>query len=168
MPGPKFGLIIQLGSLDSHCTKWVNDQHIPAGFESRFVLDLAIPLITTLIGLQVIDLVSSHVWWEAETNTISLVWRQPRVWEKSDSPLVTLRPKPNQQQLPMRHCSRLPLKPTSWFQPADDAGIQPAADEAGILPAFQLKSPFQDYLESLSKQFLKRHNAAYTTTSLSI
>ena len=39
--------------------------------------------------------------------------RQPRVWEKSDSPLITLRPKPCQQQLPMRHCSRLFLKSTS-------------------------------------------------------
>ena len=117
---------------------------------------------------------------------ISLAWRQPRMWEKSDSHLVTLRLKPNQQQLPMRHCSRLPLKSMSWFQPADDAGIQSATDNAriqlaadnariqlatdnaGTLPAFQLKSRFLGYSESLSKHLLRRHNAADTTTSLSI
>ena len=139
-----------LGSLDSHCTKWANDQHRPAGFESRFVPDLPIPLIPTLIGLRVIDLVSNPVWWEAEANAISLAGRQPRVWEKSNSPLVTLRPKPNQQQLPMRHCSRFPLKMTSWFQPADNAGIWPVADNARTLPASQFKSPFHNYPETPS------------------
>ena len=44
----------------------------------------------------------------------------------------------------------------------------PAADDAGRFPASQLKSPFQGYSESHSKHFLRRHNAANTTTSLSI
>ena len=74
---------------------------------------------------------------------ISLAGRQPRVREKSDSPLVTLRPKPNKQQLPMRHCSRFPLKPTSWFQTANDAGIQPAADDARHCQPLSLKALFR-------------------------
>ena len=44
----------------------------------------------------------------------------------------------------------------------------PTADDTGRLPASQLKRPFQGYSESLSKQLLRRHNAADTTTSLSI
>ena len=50
----------------------------------------------------------------------SFGWTSAKGVEKSDSPLVTLQPKPYQQQLLMRHYSRFPLKPTSWFQPADD------------------------------------------------
>ena len=33
-----------LGSLDPHCTEWVDEQHRPAGFESRLVSDLPPPL----------------------------------------------------------------------------------------------------------------------------
>ena len=40
----------------------------------------------------------------------------------------------------------------------------PAADDTGRVPASQLKSPFQDYSESLSKHLLRQHNAADTTT----
>ena len=77
MPGPRFRFMIQLGSLDSHFTNWVNDQHRPAGFESRFVPEVPIPLILTLIGPLIIDLVSSPVWREAEANTVSnLYWVQ--------------------------------------------------------------------------------------------
>ena len=82
------------------------------------------------------------------------------LWKKSDSPLVTLWPKPYQQQLPMRQCWRFPLKSTSWFQPADDAGIQPAVDDAETLPTFQLKSPFQGYLKSLFKPLQTRLSAS--------
>ena len=103
-----------------------------------------------------------------ETIRLALAGRQPSAWDESDSRLVTLRPTPYQQQLPMRHCSRLPLKPTPWFLPADDAGILPAADDAGTLPASQLKSPFQGYSKSLFKHLLRRHNATVPTTSLSI
>ena len=63
-------------------------------------------------------------------------------------PWSTLRLKPYQQQLPMRHCSGLPLKLTSWFQPADDTGILPAIDCAGTLPV-----PFQTNQFSIRTQF---------------
>ena len=59
------------------------------------------------------------------------------------NPILLGQPKPYQQLLPMRHCSRLPLKLTSWFQSADNTRILPATDNAGTLPASQLKSPFQ-------------------------
>ena len=62
-------------------------------------------------------------------------------------PWSTLRPMPYQQQLPMTHCSRLPFKPTSWFQSADDTGI---------LPASQLNSPFLSQFQHL----LRRHVVA--------
>ena len=34
----------KLGSSGSHCTKWVDEQQRPAGFESRLVPDLPLPL----------------------------------------------------------------------------------------------------------------------------
>ena len=68
MPGPTFGFVKLLGSLGSHYIKWADEQHRPAGFESRLVPDLPLPFISTLIGLQAFDLVSSPVWWEAATN----------------------------------------------------------------------------------------------------
>ena len=68
MPGPTFGFVKLLASSGSHCTKWADEQHRPAGFESRLVLDLPIPFIPTLIGLRAFDLVSSPVWSEAATN----------------------------------------------------------------------------------------------------
>ena len=52
----------------SHYTKWADQQHRPAGFESRLISDLPLPFIPTLIGLRAFDLVSSRVWWEAATN----------------------------------------------------------------------------------------------------
>ena len=42
-PRPRFGFVIQLGSLDPHCTLWVNEQHRPAGFGHRLVPDLPLP-----------------------------------------------------------------------------------------------------------------------------
>ena len=41
---PWFGSVKQLGTLDSHCTKWVDGLHRPAGFETRLVSDRPIPL----------------------------------------------------------------------------------------------------------------------------
>ena len=66
VPGPTLGFVKLLASSGSHCTKWADEQHWPAGFESRLVPDL--PFIPTLIGLRAFDLVSSRVWWEAATN----------------------------------------------------------------------------------------------------
>ena len=69
VPGPTFGFMKLLASSGSHCTKWADEQHRQAGFESRLVPDLPLPFIPTLIGLRAFDLVSSRVWWEAATNT---------------------------------------------------------------------------------------------------
>ena len=69
MPGPTFGFVKPLASSGSHCTKWADEQHWQAGFESRLLPDLPLPFIPTLIGLRAFDLVSSRVWWEAVTNT---------------------------------------------------------------------------------------------------
>ena len=44
MPGPPFGFVKLLASSGSHCTKWADEQHWPAEFESRFVSDLPSPL----------------------------------------------------------------------------------------------------------------------------
>ena len=79
MPGPRFGSKKQPGSLDSHCTKWVDELHRPVGFELRFVPDLPIPLIPTLIGLRVIDLVSRPVLWKAEANIMISRFIFPRI-----------------------------------------------------------------------------------------
>ena len=73
MPGPTFGFVKLLASSGSHCTKWADEQHRQAGFESRLVPDLPLPFIPTLIGLRAFDLVSSRVWWEAATNTWPLL-----------------------------------------------------------------------------------------------
>ena len=62
------GFVKLLASSGSHCTKWADEQHRPAGFESRLVPDLPLPFIPTLIGLRAFDLVSSRVWWEALAN----------------------------------------------------------------------------------------------------
>ena len=43
MPGPRFGFVKLLASSGSHCTKWANEQHRPAGFESQLVPDLPLP-----------------------------------------------------------------------------------------------------------------------------
>ena len=69
VPGPTFGFVKPLASSGSHCTKWADEQHWQAGFESRLLPDLPLPFIPTLIGLRAFDLVSSRVWWEAVTNT---------------------------------------------------------------------------------------------------
>ena len=68
MPGHRFGFVKLLASSGSHCTKWADEQHWPAGFESRLVPDLPLPFIPTLIGFRAFDHVSSRVWWEAATN----------------------------------------------------------------------------------------------------
>ena len=68
MPGHTFGFVKLLASSDLHYTKWVDEQHRPAGLESRLVPDLPLPYIPTLIGLRAFEHVSSHVWWEAATN----------------------------------------------------------------------------------------------------
>ena len=44
VPGPTFGFVKLLASSGSHCTKWADEQHWPAGFESRLVPDLPSPL----------------------------------------------------------------------------------------------------------------------------
>ena len=44
VPGPTFGFVKLLASLGSHCPKWADEQHRPAGFESRLVPDLPSPL----------------------------------------------------------------------------------------------------------------------------
>ena len=69
VPGPTFGFVKLLASSGSHGTKWANEQHRPAGFESRLVPDLPLPFIPTLIGLRAFDLVSSLVWWETLANS---------------------------------------------------------------------------------------------------
>ena len=69
VPGPTFGLVKLLGSSGSHCTKWTDEQHRPAGFESRLIPDLSLPFISTLIGLRAFVLVSILVWWETLANT---------------------------------------------------------------------------------------------------
>ena len=66
--GPTFGFVKLLASSGSHCTKLVDEQHRPAGFESRLVPDLPLLFIPTLIGLRAFDHVSSRIWWEAATN----------------------------------------------------------------------------------------------------
>ena len=58
----------QIVSSGPHCTKRADDQHRPAGFEPRLLSDLPLPQIPTINDLRIIDLVSSPVWWEAETN----------------------------------------------------------------------------------------------------
>ena len=75
VPGPTFGFVKLLASSGSHCTKWADEQHRQAGFESRLVPDLPLPFIPTLIGLRAFDLVSSRVWWEAATNTWCNGWQ---------------------------------------------------------------------------------------------
>ena len=69
VPGPRFRFVKLLALSGSHCTKWTDEQHRPAGFESRLIPDLPNPFIPTLIGLRAFDLVSSRVWWEAATNS---------------------------------------------------------------------------------------------------
>ena len=73
VPGPTFGFVKLLASSGSHCTKWADEQHRQAGFESRLLPDLPLPFIPTLIGLRAFDLVSSRVWWEAATNIGHLI-----------------------------------------------------------------------------------------------
>ena len=68
VPGPTFEFVKLLASSGSHCTKWADEQHRSAGFESRLIPDLPLPFIPTLIGLRSFDLVSSRVWWEALAN----------------------------------------------------------------------------------------------------
>ena len=65
----RFGFVKLLALSGSHCTKWADEQHRPAGFESRLVPDLSLPFIPTLIGLRAFGLVSSPVWWEAAINS---------------------------------------------------------------------------------------------------
>ena len=79
VPGPTFGFVKPLASSGSHCTKWADEQHWQAGFESRLLPDLPLPFIPTLIGLRAFDLVSSRVWWEAATNTmVEIAWAKDR------------------------------------------------------------------------------------------
>ena len=106
MPGPTFGFVKLLASSGSHCTKWADEQHWQAGFESRLVPDLPLPFIPTLIGLRAFDLVSSRVWWEAATNIghrkkncapiievgrIYLPWKSVLVYMTLQQPLVPIR-----------------------------------------------------------------------------
>ena len=73
VPGSKFGFVKLLATWEPHCTWWVDEQHRPAGLESRLVPDLSFPFIPALIGLRAFDLVSSPVWWEAATNIIHTI-----------------------------------------------------------------------------------------------
>ena len=61
VPGPTFGFVKLLASSGSHCTKWADEQHWQAEFESRLVPDLPLPFIPTLIGLRAFDLKSCLV-----------------------------------------------------------------------------------------------------------
>ena len=45
VPGPTFGFVKLLASSGSHCTKWADEQHRQAGFESRLVPDLPSPYL---------------------------------------------------------------------------------------------------------------------------
>ena len=160
VPEPTFGFVKLLASSGSHCTKWAHEQNRPAGFESRLVPSLPLPFIPTLIGLRAFDLVSRRVWWEAATNK-QLGWgggSAADVGESQISPWSFY-----DWRLISNSCLWRLLKVSTEV----DVPI-PAADDAGRLPASQLKSPFQGYSESLSKHLLRRHNAADTTTSLSI
>ena len=56
VPGPTFGFVKPLASSGSHCTKWADEQHWQAGFESRLLPDLPLPFIPTLIGLRLLTL----------------------------------------------------------------------------------------------------------------
>ena len=107
MPGPRFGFVKLLALSGSHCTKCADEQHRPAGFESRLVPDLPLLFIPTLIGLRAFDRGSSRVWWEAATNkqtedclltfsfstltfdiqgfTFLLFWQEVIIWELSVS-----------------------------------------------------------------------------------
>ena len=86
VPGPTFGFVKPLASSGSHCTKWADEQHRQAGFESRLLPDLPLPFIPTLIGLRAFDLVLSRVWWEAATNTRYECQAEPkRAWSRTDS-----------------------------------------------------------------------------------
>ena len=90
VPGPTFGFVKPLASSGSHCTKWADEQHRQAGFESRLVPDLPLPFIPTLISLRAFDLVSSRVWWEAAANTWLvpveyLYWTNDTFWQTTDS-----------------------------------------------------------------------------------
>ena len=80
VPGPTFRFVKLLASSGSHCTKWADEQHRQAGFESRLVPDLPLPFTPTLIGLRAFDLVSSRVWWEAATNIEYAPWISGGVW----------------------------------------------------------------------------------------
>ena len=67
VPRLTFGFVKLLASSNSHSTKWADEQHRPAGFESRLVPN-PLPFIPTLIGFRAFDLVSSRVWWETLAN----------------------------------------------------------------------------------------------------
>ena len=89
VPGPTFGFVKLLASSGSHCTKWADEQHRQAGFESRLLPDLPLPFIPTLIGLRAFDLVSSRVWWEAATNYGTRVGRDQNSFSSPGSRLST-------------------------------------------------------------------------------
>ena len=91
VPGPTFGFVKPLASSCSHCTKWADEQHWQAGFESRLLPDLPLPFIPTLIGLRAFDLVSSRVWWEAATNTTVSDYFKEKSVNRSLIDLPTLR-----------------------------------------------------------------------------
>ena len=90
VPGPTFGFVKLLASSGSHCTKWADEQHWQAGFESRLVTDLPLPFIPTLIGLRAFDLVSSRVWWEAATNTEHNGERDRHYWLHDKKSIKTI------------------------------------------------------------------------------
>ena len=90
VPGPTFGFVKLLASSGSHCTKWADEQHRQAGFESRLLPDLPLPFIPTLIGLRAFDLVSSRVWWEAATNIRQISDTNPEVKFTKSRLFVTL------------------------------------------------------------------------------
>ena len=50
--------------IGSHCTKWADDQHQPAA-----PVRPSLPLTHNNLIFRLFDLVSSPIWWEAETNT---------------------------------------------------------------------------------------------------
>ena len=105
VPGPTFGFVKLLASSGPHCTKWADEQHRQAGFESRLVPDLPLPFIPILIGLRAFDLVSSRVWWEAATNTRRAAFLSPL------HPLYSARPHGLVQSIFWHTCPDLDLGP---------------------------------------------------------
>ena len=121
MLGPTCGFLKLLGSSVSHCTKWADEQHRRAGFESQLVPDLSLSFIPTLISLRAFDFVSSLVWWETLTNKQRVPFFYNALW----TPFWTL----VQSEAPQRNNGRFEAVslPVS-------AGLPPGGPAATLTP----------------------------------